>query len=216
MKTKVMAFAAFLILCLQSSAFEGRHHQGKGNKHACRVEGKENRSCRLVEELGLTGDAKEKFLATYKAYRIELKAVKGEKNAEGKKARDGKKACDKKQSCDKNSSCKKGKSCDGKKACDMKKGKNAKGKNQKKKLSSNEAKKCVEERFARMESRVACSQQRLEVEKKYYAEFQKILTPQQLVRLYGHPHGKAQHAPHHAPRGGRFGATPGCPSASGK
>ncbi|MDE7165689.1 MAG: hypothetical protein K2O17_01530 [Bacteroidaceae bacterium] len=211
MKTNVMAFVAFLMLSLQSSAFEARyHHHGKGNRPVSRVEGMEKRSGNLADELGLTGDAKDKFVATYKAYRKELKGLKGEKNVEGKKE------CGKKEACEKNASCKKGKSCGEKKACDMKKGKKAKGKNQKKKLSSKEAKKYVEERFARMESRVAYSQKRLEVEKKYYAEFQKMLTPQQLVRLYGHPHGKAQHAPHHAPRCGRFGATPGCPAASGK
>lgn len=54
----------------------------------------------------------------------------------------------------------------------------------KKKLSDEEAQKQVDEFFARQEQQVAQSQKRLDVMKTYRAEFQKILTPQQMAKVF--------------------------------
>lgn len=54
----------------------------------------------------------------------------------------------------------------------------------KKKLTDEEAQKQVQEYFDRQERQLAQQQARLEIEKKYLAEFQKTLTPQQLVKIF--------------------------------
>ena len=58
------------------------------------------------------------------------------------------------------------------------------GQQEKKKLSDEEAQKQLDEYFARQEAQIAQQQKRLEVERKYYAEFKKTLTPQQLVKVF--------------------------------
>ena len=52
------------------------------------------------------------------------------------------------------------------------------------KLSDEEAQKQVEQYFERQEQQIKQSQARLEIEKKYLAEFQKTLTPQQLAKVF--------------------------------
>lgn len=54
----------------------------------------------------------------------------------------------------------------------------------KKKMTDEEAQKKVDEYFARQEQQIANQQKRLEVEKKFYAEFKKTLTPQQLAKVF--------------------------------
>lgn len=53
-----------------------------------------------------------------------------------------------------------------------------------KKLTDEEAKKQIEEYFARQEEQIAQMQRRLDVSKKYYESFQKMLTPQQLAQIF--------------------------------
>jgi len=54
----------------------------------------------------------------------------------------------------------------------------------KKELTEEEAKVQIQENFERQEKQIAAMQSRLETQKKYYAEFAKILTPQQLVKIF--------------------------------
>jgi len=63
-------------------------------------------------------------------------------------------------------------------------GQRQEGQQEKKKLSDEEAHKQLDEYFARQESQIAQQQKRLEVERKYYAEFKNTLTPQQLVKVF--------------------------------
>lgn len=53
-----------------------------------------------------------------------------------------------------------------------------------KKMTDEEAQKKVDEYFARQEQQISNQQKRLEVEKKFYAEFKKMLTPQQLAKVF--------------------------------
>ena len=84
---------------------------------------------------------------------------------------------------------------------------------EKKKLSDEEAQKQVQDYFTRQEENIAQLQKRLEVEKKYLAEFQKTLTPQQLAKIFrqrqqnmgGMQNGQRQYGP----RQGGFGGPQG-------
>ena len=53
-----------------------------------------------------------------------------------------------------------------------------------KKLTDEEAKKQIEEYFTQQKEQIAQMERRLAVSQKYYEEFQKILTPQQLVKIF--------------------------------
>ena len=53
-----------------------------------------------------------------------------------------------------------------------------------KKLTDEEAQKQVEQYFERQEQQIKQQQARLEIEKKYLAEFQKTLTPQQVAKIF--------------------------------
>lgn len=55
----------------------------------------------------------------------------------------------------------------------------------KKELTAEEATQQIEKEFARQEEQITQMQQRLVVTRAYYAEFQKSLTPQQLVKVFG-------------------------------
>ena len=54
----------------------------------------------------------------------------------------------------------------------------------KKELTEAEAKAKIQESFERQEKMVAQMQKRLDIQKKYYESFSKILTPQQMVRIF--------------------------------
>ena len=54
---------------------------------------------------------------------------------------------------------------------------------EKKELSDEEANAKIQEQFTRQEEQIATMQKRLEIQKKYSAEFAKILTPQQVLKL---------------------------------
>ena len=53
-----------------------------------------------------------------------------------------------------------------------------------KKLSDEEAKKAVEQYFERQERQITQMQKKLEIDRRYYEEFSKTLTPQQLARIF--------------------------------
>ena len=55
----------------------------------------------------------------------------------------------------------------------------------KKELTAEEATQQIEKEFARQEEQITQMQQRLVVTRAYYAEFQKSLPPQQLVKVFG-------------------------------
>lgn len=89
---------------------------------------------------------------------------------------------------------------------------NAAQRGDEKKLSNEEATKQVEEYFARQEEQIAQMQQRLEVSKRYYKEFQKTLTPQQLAKIFRQQpmrEGNMQRGGNGGPRGGNDGQRPG-------
>lgn len=52
-------------------------------------------------------------------------------------------------------------------------------------LSDEEIKARIEEAFARQEKQIEQQKARLEIQKKYYAEFSKTLTAKQLIRIFG-------------------------------
>ena len=52
-------------------------------------------------------------------------------------------------------------------------------------LSDEEIKARIEEAFARQEKQIEQQKARIEIQKKYYAEFSKTLTPKQLIRIFG-------------------------------
>lgn len=54
---------------------------------------------------------------------------------------------------------------------------------EKKELSDEEANAKIQEQFTRQEELIATMQKRLEIQKKYSAEFAKILTPQQVLKV---------------------------------
>lgn len=54
---------------------------------------------------------------------------------------------------------------------------------EKKELSDEEANAKIQEQFTRQEEQIATMQKRLEIQKKYSAEFAKILTPQQVLKV---------------------------------
>lgn len=54
---------------------------------------------------------------------------------------------------------------------------------EKKELTDEEANAKIQEQFTRQEEQIATMQKRLEIQKKYSAEFAKMLTPQQVLRV---------------------------------
>ncbi len=54
---------------------------------------------------------------------------------------------------------------------------------EKKELTDEEANAKIQEQFTRQEEQIATMQKRLEIQKKYSAEFAKILTPQQVLKV---------------------------------
>lgn len=58
------------------------------------------------------------------------------------------------------------------------------GNQNEKKLTDEEAKKAVEQYFERQERQITQMQKKLEIDRRYYEEFSKTLTPQQLTRIF--------------------------------
>lgn len=58
---------------------------------------------------------------------------------------------------------------------------------EKKELTDAEAKEKVDEYFKNQEKQITLMKARLDVQKKYYAEFAKTLTPQQLAKVFAEP-----------------------------
>lgn len=56
-----------------------------------------------------------------------------------------------------------------------------------KKLTNEEAQKQIEEYFTQQKEQIAQMERRLKVSKKYYEEFQQMLTPQQLLKIFRQP-----------------------------
>ncbi|MBR4643901.1 MAG: hypothetical protein IKO73_01905 [Bacteroidaceae bacterium] len=54
---------------------------------------------------------------------------------------------------------------------------------EKKELTDEEANAKIQEQFTRQEEQIATMQKRLEIQKKYQAEFAKVLTPQQVLKV---------------------------------
>ena len=50
----------------------------------------------------------------------------------------------------------------------------------------------IQEAFARQEQQIEQQKARLEIQKKYYAEFSKTLKPQQLIRIFGQQRPQGQ------------------------
>jgi len=61
---------------------------------------------------------------------------------------------------------------------------NQQGNQDDKKMTEEEAKKAVDQYFERQERQIAQLQKRLEIERRYYEEFSKTFTPQQLARIF--------------------------------
>lgn len=98
-------------------------------------------------------------------------------------------------------------------ACPEKKNKEVAGKkkkgDKKKELTEKEAARRMQERFDREARRIEIQSKRLEIKKKYYAEFGKILSPEQLCKVFAPKHGKHRPAGNHQkgnrPKGNRPG-----------
>lgn len=75
----------------------------------------------------------------------------------------------------------------------------------KKELTDEEATAKVNEIFTRQEEQIQQQQLRLDIQKKYCAEFSTILTPQQLVRVFQQPQGNRQSGRSGFQQGGRGG-----------
>lgn len=88
----------------------------------------------------------------------------------------------------------------------------------KKTMTDAEATQKIQDNFQRQAQRIERLQKQLEVQKKYYAEFSKTLTPTQLVKIFtmqradgersnnaGARNNGARRAPNGGPRGGGFG-----------
>lgn len=63
---------------------------------------------------------------------------------------------------------------------------------EKKELTDAEARAQIEESFTRQEQQIQTMQRRLEVQRKYVAEFEKTLTPQQLLKVLTPQRGQGQ------------------------
>ena len=68
----------------------------------------------------------------------------------------------------------------------------AEGDDEKKELTDEEATKRVDAFFAQQEEMIVQMQKRLEVQKQYRAEFAKILTPQQLAKVFSRSNGEGR------------------------
>ena len=76
---------------------------------------------------------------------------------------------------------------------------------EKKELTEAEAKEKIEKYFARQEKQIEMMKTRLAVQKKYYAEFAKTLTPQQLAKVFEEPNFQMMNGRGRQGRPGGFG-----------
>ena len=162
----IMKKILFLSLMLLSVAYVNA--QDNKNCEAKRAECVEMHANKLAADMGLNDATKAKFVALYTEYANKIHEVCGAK-------------CDKK--CDAK--------CDSGKCADCKKGGNCgkcpkAGKCQKKcpkALTDAEAQEALQKRLDKEAKSIEKKQKRLEIDKKYTKEFQKILTPQQTLQV---------------------------------
>ncbi|MCR4922124.1 MAG: hypothetical protein K5945_10550 [Bacteroidaceae bacterium] len=74
-------------------------------------------------------------------------------------------------------------------------------------MSDEEVTALIQSAFERQEKQIEAMQKRLEVQKKYYAEFSKTLSPKQLIRIFGQqrPQGQRQGQGQNQGQRGGFG-----------
>ncbi|MDE7379014.1 MAG: hypothetical protein K2N13_08685 [Paraprevotella sp.] len=100
-------------------------------------------------------------------------------------------------------------------ACPEKKNKDAVGKRKKSdkkaELTAEEATRRMQGRFEREARRIEVQSKRLEIKKKYYAEFGKILSPEQLCKVFAPRHGNHRPAGSHQKGNHPKGKRPGRP-----
>ena len=158
----------------------------------------EKRAEKLAEEFELKDGDKAKFVELFVAYKKELRETMPRpagdmKKHEGKKPdmkkHEGKKPGDKKHDKKKSDD----KKCDGKKS----------PKKPMKPLTDEEATKMLEGKWAFEQKQLEMQQARLNIEKKYSKEFSKMLTPQQMLRVFMSPNN--HHKPHMQGQGGAKG-----------
>jgi len=82
------------------------------------------------------------------------------------------------------------------------------GEDEKKKLSDEEATAKIQENFTRQEQQIATMQKRLDIQKKYSEEFARVLTPQQVLKVFtpqrGQGRGQGQRGQGDGERRGNF------------
>lgn len=83
------------------------------------------------------------------------------------------------------------------------------GDESKKELTDEEANAKIQEQFARQEEQIATMQKRLEIQKKYQAEFAKILTPQQVLKVFTPRRNNNQRGQQRGQEDGQRGQRPG-------
>ena len=152
----IAVMAAFGILAANAQ------EEASTNRAVKRAEMTEKSAEKFVKEFNLEGDAQKSFVQTYSNYVEELancdSAVKSGSSSESNQA--GKK---------KAGSSRAGKKVDGKKA----------------ELTDAEATEKLNDMLARQQKAIEGMQARLEVQKKYVAEFGKVLTPAQVYKVMG-------------------------------
>ncbi len=162
----IAVMAAFGILAANAQ------EEASTNRAAKRAEMTVKSAEKFVKEFNLEGDAQKSFVQTYSHYVEELancdSAVKSGSSSESNQA--GKK---------KAGSSRAGKKVDGKKA----------------ELTDAEATEKLNDMLARQQKAIEGMQARLEVQKKYVAEFGKVLTPAQVYKVMGRQRMQAGQRP---------------------
>lgn len=133
------------ILCMAAMMFgllTNANAQDNNDRAARRQEMQSRQTERLIKDLKLSDEQKEKFQTTYKNYLNELAATRNQQNRE-RQADDNKKE-----------------------------------------LTDAEATAKLTEQFTRQAEQIQQQQLRLDIQKKYCAEFSSFLTPQQLLRVF--------------------------------
>ena len=163
----IAVMAAFGILAANAQ------EEASTNRAAKRAEMTVKSAEKFVKEFNLEGDAQKSFVQTYSHYVEELancdSAVKSGSSQAGTKEA-GKKEAGKKEA---------GKKVDGKKA----------------ELTDAEATEKLNDMLTRQQNAIESMKARLEVQKKYVAEFGKVLTPAQVYKVMGRQRTQAGQRP---------------------
>ena len=139
MKKIIIAIA---VAILTFTGANNANAQNDNDRDARRQEMQARQTERLIKDLKLTDEQKEKFEPIYKRYLTELASAR-QSETRDQRADD-----------------------------------------EKKELTDEQATARVQEIFARQEQQIQQSQLRLDIQRKYCAEFSAVLTPQQLVRVF--------------------------------